>query len=130
MPTERPARRIEDVLANITAIESYTGGLTKDAFACNRMAVDAVERCLERISEAARKLGEQFDSRVPDDVDLASVRRFGSVLRHDYDAVDTDILWNVVTLRLPALKTAFEKLEAEHPLPAKDTETDFDPFRS
>ncbi len=128
MPTERPAQRIHDILANIASIEDYTDGLSEADFSSNRMVVDAVERCLERIAEAARKLGDQFDSVVPDEVDLHAIRQFGSVLRHDYDAVDTRILWNVVAIELPKLKSAFKTLEAEHPIPKKETDAGFDPF--
>lgn len=128
LPTKRPARRIHDILANISSIEDYTDGLTEEVFSNNRMVVDAVERCLERIAEAARKLGDEYDSAVPNDIDLHAIRQFGSVLRHDYDSVDTKILWNVVAIELPKLKSAFKTLEAEHPLPKKETDADFDPF--
>ena len=86
LPTEKPAQRIHDILANITSIESYTKDLSKGTFSHDRMVVDAVERCLERIAEAARKLGHTFDTAMPEDVDLHALRQFGSVLRHDYDA--------------------------------------------
>ena len=36
---------------------------------------------------------------------------------HDVDAIE-----------LPKLKSAFKALEAEHPLPKKETDADFDPF--
>lgn len=128
MPTKRLAQRIHDILANIASIEDYTDGLSEEAFSSSRMVIDAVERCLERIAEAARKLGDEFDSVVPNDIDLHAIRQFGSVLRHDYDSVDTTILWNVVVIELPKLKSAFKTLEAEHPLPKKETDTKFDPF--
>ena len=128
MPTEKPAQRIYDILANIASIEAYTKDMSKDTFFCDRMAVDAVERCLERIAEAARKLGHQFDSSVPKDVDLHAIRQFGNVLRHNYDTVDTNIIWNVVEKELPKLKAAFKTLEIEFPLPTKETDTRFDPF--
>ena len=128
MPTERPAQRIHDILENIASVEEYTRELSEKTFSSNRMAFDAVERCLERIAEAARKLGYQFDSAMPDDVDLHAVRQFGSVLRHDYDTVDTGIIWNVVEKELPKLKAAFDALAIEHPLPKKETDAGFDPF--
>jgi len=128
LPTERPAQRIHDILENIASIEDYTDGVSEKSFSNNRMVVDAVERCLERIAEAARKLGDQFDTAVSNEIDLHAIRQFGSVLRHDYDAVDTKILWNVVAIELPKLKSAFKALEAEHPLPKKETDADFDPF--
>lgn len=128
MPTDRPAQRIHDILENIASVEGYTEELNEETFSGNRMAVDAVERCLERIAEAARKLGHQFDSAMPEDIDLHAIRQFGSVLRHDYDTVDTAIIWNVVENELPKLKAAFDALEIEHPLPKKETDSDFDPF--
>ncbi len=128
MPTDRPFQRIHDILMNIASIEEYTKKLNRQTFSDNRMAVDAVERCLERIAEAARKLGDQFDAAVPDDVDLHAVRQFGSVLRHDYDAVDTDIIWNVLIKKLPKLKAAFITLQKHYPLPKKETDASFDPF--
>lgn len=128
MPTERPAQRIQDILSNIASIEDYTRGLTPETFAGNRMAVDAVERCLERIAEAARKLGPRFDPEMPEEVDLPALRRFGSVLRHDYDVMDTRIIWNAVADKLPPLKAAFEKLAEDYPPAAKETDEGFDPF--
>ena len=74
MPTERPAQRIHDILANIASIEDYTDGLSEKSFSNNRMVVDAVERCLERIAEAARKLGDQFDTAVSNEIDLHAIR--------------------------------------------------------
>lgn len=128
MPIERTAQRIHDILKNIASVETYTKGLEQEAFFQNQMAVDAVERCLERIAEACRKLGARFDAEVGPDIDLHGIRQFGSVLRHNYDAVDTGIVWNVIAGDLPKLKSAFEILRKDHPLPAKQTDPDFDPF--
>jgi uncharacterized protein with HEPN domain len=44
-------------LHNIGRIEFYTAGMDVGAFLEDASAYDAVERCLERISEAAKKLG-------------------------------------------------------------------------
>ncbi len=66
---------------------------------------DAVERCLERICEAARKLGDALDAKYPE-VEFAKLRQLGSVLRHDYDDIDTDMLWRSVTERLDPLEHA------------------------
>ena len=65
MPAERPAHRIHDILENIAFVEEYARELTEKTFSGNRMAFDAVERCLERIAEVARKLGHRFDSAMP-----------------------------------------------------------------
>lgn len=67
-----------------------------------------MERCLERISEAARKIGDALDTKYPD-VELHKLRQLGSVLRHDYDDLDADLLWRTLTQRLDALDAACRK---------------------
>ncbi|HUH84263.1 MAG TPA: HepT-like ribonuclease domain-containing protein [Stellaceae bacterium] len=66
---------------------------------------DAVERCLEHICEAARKLGDQLDPRYPT-VEFPKLRQLGSVLRHDYDNVDPVLLWRMLRDRLDPLEEA------------------------
>src|SRR5664280_3781203 len=53
LPSEKPARRLEDIVENAQAALRYTTGMDEVAFQRNRLVYDAVERCLQRISEAA-----------------------------------------------------------------------------
>jgi uncharacterized protein with HEPN domain len=58
LPSSRVPRRLQDIIDNAQAIFRYTEGMDVTAFRENRMVYDAVERCLERICEAASKLGD------------------------------------------------------------------------
>ena len=58
MSSGNPIQRFEDILENIALIEQFTKGMNAQSFREDPMASNAVERCLERISEAARKLGD------------------------------------------------------------------------
>ena len=58
MPSEKPSRRLEDIIENGQSIQRYIAGMTLKTFEEDSKTYDAVERCLERISEAASKLGE------------------------------------------------------------------------
>ena len=58
MPSDKPARRLEDIIENAQAIQRYVAGMDMAAFERDQKTYDAVERCLERISEAAAKLGD------------------------------------------------------------------------
>ena len=107
MPSNRPRNRLEDVLDNIRQIESYTEGFTLERFQEHRMAQDAVERCLTRISEAAVKLGHILDSRYAT-IPWARIRTLGNVLRHAYDHVDARTVWAMVVDDLPPLRAACE----------------------
>jgi uncharacterized protein with HEPN domain len=51
-------RRLQDIIDNAQAIFRYTEGMDLTAFEENRLVYDAVERCLDRISEASAKLGD------------------------------------------------------------------------
>ncbi len=55
MPSKDPLQRFEDILDNIGRIEGYAEGLDSASFLADHKSYDAVERCLERISEAATK---------------------------------------------------------------------------
>ena len=53
MPFDPLPERFEDILENIERIERYTAGMGEAQFVGDSKTIDAVERCLSRISEAA-----------------------------------------------------------------------------
>jgi uncharacterized protein with HEPN domain len=108
MSSSEPSRRLRDILANIDRIRRHLRKMTAARFAADEKTQDAVERCLERICEAARKLGDSLDAAYPE-VEFPKLRQLGSVLRHDYDDIDADILWRTVTERLDSLEAACRK---------------------
>jgi uncharacterized protein with HEPN domain len=77
------------------------------AFAQDSKTYDAVERCLERISEAAAKLGDLGPTLMPDQP-WQKIRALGNRLRHEYDAIREDRLWDIVQIDLPALRASCE----------------------
>jgi uncharacterized protein with HEPN domain len=108
LPSERPVRRLEDIVENAKAILRYTDVMTLDAFREDRRTVDAVERCLERISEAAAKLGDAALALVPAQP-WEQIRALGNRLRHEYDAVREERIWDIVQNDLPGLCSACEE---------------------
>lgn len=112
MPTDRPERRLRDILENIRRIEAHVSGMSKATFEHDLLRQDAVERCLQRISEALYKLGDQFDSTYPN-VDLKGFRALGNILRHQYDDVDVVLLWGTVDPERGELKDLRNFAEAE-----------------
>lgn len=53
MPSSHPKKRFLGIIQNIESIISYIGDRDYDSFVKDRRTVDAVERCLQRITEAA-----------------------------------------------------------------------------
>jgi len=105
VPSSDRSRRLRDILANVARIRRHTSGMTSDRFLSDEKTQDAVERCLERISEAARKIGDGLDAKYPA-VEFHKLRQVGSVLRHNYDEFSADLLWGSLTRRLDMLEDA------------------------
>ncbi len=105
MPSERPALRLQDILDNVRLIQSYLLGMDRAAFDADRRTRDAVERCLERVSAAATKLGDAADELVPGPP-WRAVRALGNVLRHAYDQVDPARIWEIAIQDLPEMAPA------------------------
>lgn len=79
-----------------------------DAFAANQMRIDAVERCLERIIEAAIKIDSERMTAIAPDLPMNKVRGLGNRLRHSYDLIDLRTLWDTATVQIPDLRAACE----------------------
>jgi uncharacterized protein with HEPN domain len=108
LPSDKPLLRLDDMLENIRRICSYTEKYNFERFFNDLKCQDAVERCLLRISEAARKLEGIVDAVAPDQP-WPDVRAVGNVLRHEYDAVNPAVVWHIVVNDLERLKQAVEK---------------------
>jgi uncharacterized protein with HEPN domain len=77
------------------------------AFEEKRLVYDAVERCIERITEAAAKLGDMALYLMPGQP-WQKIRAFGNILRHEYDNITEDRLFEIVRTDLPGLCAAAE----------------------
>jgi len=105
VPSSDPVQRLTDILENIARIREFTAGLDLTAFVRDLKTCDAVERCLERISEAANKLGDMAVDLCPD-IPWPQIRAIGNRLRHEYDRIDAARIWFMLERDLAPLKAA------------------------
>ena len=96
---------LRHMLDNIERIRVWTDGLTLEAYRANLMLRDAVERCLERISEASRRLPEDVKAFQPQ-IPWRKIADIGNVLRHEYDDVADTEVWRIVVDDLRTLENA------------------------
>jgi uncharacterized protein with HEPN domain len=107
VPSKSPIQSFQDILENIGRIEDYTAGMDAATFMADHKTYDAVERCLERISEASKKLGAEAEDHCPE-IPWPKLRGLGNFLRHEYDRIEGDRLWFVVERDLTPLKIAVD----------------------
>jgi uncharacterized protein with HEPN domain len=80
----------------------------ESAFLADPKTQDAVIRNLEIIGQAVEDVGmEDLASRHPD-IPWQQIAALRNVLAHQYLGVDLKLVWNVVALHLPALRSAIE----------------------
>jgi uncharacterized protein with HEPN domain len=91
-----------DIIENAERVEGYVAGMDRSAFERDGRTRDAVERCLERICEAAHRLGKRAEELMPGQP-WGDIRGMGNRLRHAYDRISLDIVWNTAQDRLPEL---------------------------
>jgi uncharacterized protein with HEPN domain len=109
------ARRVQPalraILEAIAGIEGAVQGKTLDDFAADWLLRHAVQRGIEIISEATRRIPQDLLATQPQ-VSWAQIKGIGNTLRHEYHRVSDTIVWNVVAVHLPPLKAAVEAIEA------------------
>jgi len=103
LPSSKRLDRLGDIVENCDRIARHVSGMSRDAYFADEKTIDAVERCLQRISEAAYKLGAYLDDIYPD-TPWKSARGIGNILRHKYDQVTEDLIWASIEEDIPRLR--------------------------
>lgn len=108
-PEERDPAYLWDMLDAARQVVRFTRGITFEAYVEDPMRRMAVERALEILGEAARRVSERFRRAHPEIPwrDLVGQR---NVLAHDYGEVEQDRLWESATRHAPELISLLEPL--------------------
>jgi uncharacterized protein with HEPN domain len=105
LPFRGPALSLRDILDSIDMIVQFVRGMDLEAFREDPKTVAAVERKLLLVSEAAMRLGDDAERLCPG-LPWHNIRGIGNWLRHQYDKVDVETVWNTVVDDLPPLRSA------------------------
>ena len=112
--TIEPRQRLLDVLMACRAIGRHTAGMDFAAYERDEKTRDAVERRLGIIGEALNRaafLDPSLADRIPE---LRKIVGLRNRVIHGYDAVDHEIVWDVVENKLPLLQSSVEHLLGEN----------------
>ncbi len=100
---------LKHILDEIIFVLNYTSHKTKEQVIHDEVLCRAVVRSLEIIGEATKKLDEDFKSQYPH-VEWKKIARTRDKLIHEYFGIDYDIVWDIVTSKLPDLKYYLEEI--------------------
>jgi uncharacterized protein with HEPN domain len=112
MPSDHdPAMSLAHIVANAERIDLYIAGMDQHDFERNHLVGDAVERCLERVCEAAYRLGPRAETMMPGQP-WSQIRGMGNKLRHAFDQISRDVIWGTARYELPGLEAATRQAQA------------------
>lgn len=98
---------LADIVEACDTIAGYTRGMTLREFRGDRRTVDAVVRNLEVIGEAAKQVSAATRMLIPA-VDWSRMSGLRDVLIHQYFGIDDEIVWQVVEVKLPQVRSAID----------------------
>ncbi len=103
-----PQERLLDILEAIARIERYVA-LGKARFLEDELIQVWIVHHLERIGEAAARLGREFHEAHPQ-VPWREMVAMRNLLVHEYFSVDLEEVWETVVRDLPLLKAQIQTL--------------------
>jgi uncharacterized protein with HEPN domain len=101
--------RIRDILDAIAEIETFTQGMTFDAFRNDPKTIRAVELDFIIIGEAASGIPETMQAAHPE-LPWYLMRALRNRLVHVYFSVDPKVVWDTIHSDLPPLMPLLESL--------------------
>lgn len=112
MSPRRDSTSLLDIVETCQTLASLIDGLDEETFLGNLQSQWAVLYGITVLGEATKRLSRAFRARHPN-VPWRQVAGMRDILVHDYDEVNLDEVWRVVTIEVPAFLAAVEPLLGE-----------------
>ena len=103
-----------DMVSAIRRIQEFTTSLTDEAYLDSVLIQSAVERQLEILGEAARRLSDEFRQAHPE-IDWRRIIGLRNILIHRYDEIRQQTIWKTVISELEPLLAQLETLLSSLP---------------
>ena len=100
---------LSDIIENMKMAEDLTSVIDYQSFVADKARYYAVLRCIEIVGEAAKHITEEIRSRNPM-IPWKEMAGMRDKVIHFYMGVDFDVVWQVVRVRYPLLRTQIERI--------------------
>jgi len=94
---------VKDILKCSEKIISFTSGYNFEKFVSDEKTYDAVLRNMEIIGEAVKNIPDSVRKDY-DFIEWKKIAGLRDIVIHDYFGVNDDIIWDVVTNKIPQLR--------------------------
>ncbi len=109
---KEPRIHVEHILEAIRNIEADLAGHDFESFHADRRTRQLIERNLEIISEASRRLPDELKE-AEQQIEWRAIAGIGNVLRHDYQSSQPKVLWDTCQNDLKPLRSAARRIRRE-----------------
>ena len=116
---ERDAAYLWDMLDSAETVREFMKDVSYHQYSRDRKLQLAVERAVEIIGEAARRVSDTCKSAHPE-IPWQGIIRQRNVLAHEYGDIKLEVMWVLATQRIPELIAMLKKLDIS--VPPQDTE--------
>jgi len=113
-PSERDAAHLWDMLDTAQRVQELAAGVSYDALMADIRTRYALERALEIIGEAARRVSPALRAKHPE-IPWKGILGFRNVLAHEYGEIDYRRLHAIATQKIPGLISALQHILDERP---------------
>lgn len=108
-PDERDAAHLWDMLDAAREARAVVEGVVLDRFVNDPLRRRALERTIELVGEAARRVTPEFQAACPE-IDWRGIIGQRNVLAHEYGRINHRLLYEAATERIPALIAVLERI--------------------
>ncbi|NTU56281.1 MAG: DUF86 domain-containing protein [Anaerolineales bacterium] len=105
----------QHMLDEIVFLQAHTPTITKEELLSDAVLKRAVIRSIEIIGEAIKQIPNDIKAKYPD-VEWRAIAAMRDRLIHGYFGIDYDIVWDVLTTKVPVLAQQVQTiLQTEYP---------------
>ena len=100
---------LDDILEAIEKIHDYIDLMSFEGFCNDTKTIDAVNRNLGIIGEAANRLPDEIKYKYPD-IEWHRIIGLRNIIIHDYSSVDLEIIWDIIKNKLSLLEKQVKEI--------------------
>jgi len=108
-PEDKDAAYLWDMIQAAKEAESMTENHDVASFLADRVLLRALERCVELIGEAGRRVSSPFKDAHPE-IPWRQIIGQRNILAHEYGQIDHELLFNTATQDIPDLIVMLNQL--------------------